>query len=129
MRKEQREMRAKDILNALDAEVLVGEEHLDDEVKGACSSDMMSDVLAFSKDHSALLTGLCNPQVIRTVEMMDIICVIFVRGKVPNDMVLDMARERNLIVMSTKQPMFVASGILYQEGLRGGGPCGGNYDE
>ncbi len=122
-------MKAKDILRVLDAEILVGEDHLEDEVRGACSSDMMSDVLAFSKDHSALLTGLCNPQVIRTVEMMDIVCVIFVRGKMPNDMVLDMARERNLIVMTTKQTMFVASGILYKEGLGGGAPCGGDCDD
>ncbi len=122
-------MKAKDILRVLDAEILVGEDHLEDEVRGACSSDMMSDVLAFSKDHSALLTGLCNPQVIRTVEMMDIVCVIFVRGKMPNDRVLDMARERNLIVMTTKQTMFVASGILYKEGLGGGAPCGGDCDD
>ncbi len=122
-------MKAREIVEILDARVLVGENQLDDEIKGACSSDMMSDVLAFSKDHAALLTGLCNPQVIRTVEMMDIICVVFVRGKVPNEAVLDMARERDLIVLATRQPMFVASGLLYENGLHGGGPCGGDEDE
>lgn len=122
-------MTAKEIVEILGAEVLVGECQLDEEIKGACSSDMMSDVLAFSKDHAALLTGLCNPQVIRTVEMMDIVCVIFVRGKVPNELVLEMARERDLIVLATNQPMFVASGLLYQNGLCGGGPCGGDHNE
>lgn len=122
-------MKAKEITRLLDAQVLVGEEKLEEEIKGACSSDMMSDVLAFSKDHAALLTGLCNPQVIRTVEMMDIVCVVFVRGKVPNEAVLDMARERDLIVLATKQPMFVASGLLYQNGLCGGGLCGGEEHE
>lgn len=122
-------MKAREIVEILDANVLVGGDKLDDDIKGACSSDMMSDVLAFSKDHAALLTGLCNPQVIRTVEMMDIACVVFVRGKVPNEAVLDMARERNLIVLATRQPMFVASGLLYQNGLCGGGLCGGDEDE
>lgn len=113
-------MKAREIQDVLQAQILVGEDQLDSNVNGACSSDMMSDVLAFSKDHSALLTGLCNPQVIRTVEMMDIICVIFVRGKMPPETVLEMARERDLIVMATEHPMFIASGLLYQAGLGGG---------
>lgn len=69
-------MTVKDVRDVLGARVLAGEEFLDREVKSACGSDMMSDVLAFSKDHSVLLTGLCNPQVIRTAEMLDIVCII-----------------------------------------------------
>ena len=59
-------MTARDVQKILGAQVLVGEEFLDREITSACASDMMSDVLAFSKDHSVLITGLCNPQVIRT---------------------------------------------------------------
>ena len=81
---------------------------------------MMSDVLAFSKDHSVLLTGLCNPQVIRTAEMLDIVCIVFVRGKKPDESMLEMAEERNLIILSTGHRMFSACGMLYQAGLDGG---------
>lgn len=77
-------MTARDVQAILGARVLTGEEFLDREVRSACGSDMMSDVLAFSKDHSVLLTGLCNPQVIRTAEMLDIVCLVFVRGKKPD---------------------------------------------
>ena len=84
-------MTVKDARDILGARVLVGEEYLDREVCSACGSDMMSDVLAFSKDHSILLTGLCNPQVIRTAEMLDIVCLIFVRGKKPDESMLEMA--------------------------------------
>lgn len=108
---------AKDILGA---RVLTGEGLLDREVKTACGSDMMSDVLAFSKDHSILLTGLCNPQVIRTAEMLDIVCIIFVRGKMPDEAMLEMAKERDLIVMSTGHRMFSACGMLYEAGLHSG---------
>ena len=66
-------MTVKDVKDVLKARVLTGEDLLDQEVRSACGSDMMSDVLAFSKDHSVLLTGLCNPQVIRTAEMLDIV--------------------------------------------------------
>ena len=85
-------MTARDVQRILGARVLVGEEFLDREITSACASDMMSDVLAFSKDHSVLITGLCNPQVIRTAEMLDIVCIIFIRGKKADEKLLDMAR-------------------------------------
>ena len=87
-------MTVRDVREVLGARVLAGEEYMDREVRSACGSDMMSDVLAFSKDHSVLLTGLCNPQVIRTAEMLDIVCIVFVRGKKPDESMLEMARER-----------------------------------
>jgi len=113
-------MTAKQVQEVLGARVLVGSEYLDQEVKTACGSDLMSDVLAFSKDHSILLTGLCNPQVIRTAEMLDIVCIIFVRGKKPDATILDMARERDLVVLETGHRMFSSCGLLYQAGLNGG---------
>lgn len=113
-------MTVRDVKNVLGARVLVGEDHLDREVRSACGSDMMSDVLAFSKDHSVLLTGLCNPQVIRTAEMLDIVCVIFIRGKKPDETVLEMAEERGLVILKTGHRMFTACGLLYEAGLHGG---------
>lgn len=113
-------MTAKDVQDILGARVRTGEEHMDREVKSACGSDMMSDVLAFSKDHSVLLTGLCNPQVIRTAEMLDIVCIIFVRGKKPDETLIEMAKERDLIIMETGHRMFSACGMLYKAGLGGG---------
>ncbi len=113
-------MTVRDAMNVLGARVLVGEEFLDKEVRSACGSDMMSDVLAFSKDHSILLTGLCNPQVIRTAEMLDIVCIIFVRGKKPDASILEMAKERGLVVLETGHRMFSSCGMLYQAGLNGG---------
>ena len=113
-------MKIKDVVRLLKAEILCGEDHLDTDIHTACGSDMMSDVLAFSKDHSVLLTGLCNPQVIRTAEMLDIVCIIFVRGKKPDESMLEMARDRGLVVMATGHRMFSACGMLYQAGLHGG---------
>ncbi len=113
-------MTAKQVQEVLKARVLVGEDLLESEIRSACGSDMMSDVLAFSKDHSVLLTGLCNPQVIRTAEMLDIVCIIFVRGKSPDPSMLEMAEERGLIVMATGHRMFTACGMLYEAGLHGG---------
>ncbi|MDL2248715.1 hypothetical protein LJB89_03360 [Tyzzerella sp. OttesenSCG-928-J15] len=107
----------------LNATVYCGEDLMDLEIQTGCGSDMMSEVLAFVKDQSVLLTGLLNPQVVRTAEMMDIQCIIFVRGKVPTQPILDLAKEKGMCVLSTKCTMFSACGQLYANGLRGGGDC------
>lgn len=113
-------MTIQDIRQILKAQVLCEGEALQREVHTACGSDMMSDVLAFVKDQSVLLTGLVNPQVIRTAEMMDIICVVFVRGKEPDSSVVALAQERGITLLATPYRMFTACGLLYDNGLRGG---------
>ena len=83
-------MKIRDIKELLNAEILCFPEGLEKEVNSACGSDMMSDVLAYVKDQAVLLTGLLNSQVIRTAEMMDMICVVFVRSKKPTDEMLEL---------------------------------------
>ena len=111
-------MKLKEVRDILNAEVLCGEELLDTEVRSACGSDLMSDVLAFVKNQAMLLTGLVSPQVVRTAEMMDMNCVIFVRGKQPDAGILNLARDRDMVVMATKERMYNACGLLYINGLR-----------
>ena len=113
-------MTVDNIRELLDAELVCGKEYLNSEVHTACGSDMMSDVLAFVKDQAVLLTGLVNPQVIRTAEMMDMLCVVFVRGKEPGETIIELAEEKGICVLRTALPMFSACGILYDNGLRGG---------
>jgi len=113
-------MKLKDIQRLLDADILCGSEYIERHAYHACASDLLSDVLVHVNNQSVLLTGLCNPQVIRTAEMLDIICIVLVRGKKPEDSLIDMAKERELCVFATNLTMFTASGILYTSGLRGG---------
>lgn len=113
-------MKITDIQAALGAELLTPNADLNKEVHTACGSDMMSDVLAYVKDQAVLLTGLTNPQVIRTASMMDMVCVVFVRGKRPDEAILALADQMGIVVLATKLAMFPACGILYECGLRGG---------
>ncbi len=108
------------IKQTLGARVLTQGSDLNADVNAACGSDMMSDVLAYVKDQGVLITGLNNPQVVRTAEMMDIVCIVFVRGKCPDETVLKLAQERDIVVLSTDETMFAACGLLYEKGLRGG---------
>ena len=93
-------MKVKDIVDILKCQVL-NEGDMEEEVKTACGSDMMSDVLAFVKDQSVLLTGLMNPQVVRTAEMMDMHCIVFVRGKKIDPNVVALARQKEITVLAS----------------------------
>lgn len=110
-------MKLSEVAAILGATVLTQDADMDREVLTACGSDMMSDVLAYVKDQGLLLTGLCNPQVVRTSEMMDIICVTFVRGKMPDEMTLELAERKNIVVLATDHRMYEACGMLYAAGL------------
>jgi len=112
-------MTLEDVKKILDAEVIVGEELLHKEVKMVCGCDLMSDVLAFVKSESILLTGLTNPQVVRTAEMADIQAICFVRGKKPDKDTIAMAESKDIPLLVTPIPMFESCGRLYQQGLPG----------
>ena len=112
-------MKVSEIMKVLDAELVYGEEFLDREVHSACGSDMMSDVLAYVKDQAVLLTGLVNTQVVRTAEMMDMRCIVFVRSKQPTPEIVELAEESDIVLLATPKRMYEACGILYANGLVG----------
>ena len=115
-------MTIRDAMNAAHARVLVGEDRLDAPVDTACGSDLMSDVLAFVKEKTVLITGLINPHVVRTSEMLDITCIVFSRGKMPSEEILEMAEEVGIAVISSPLTTYTACGELYLHGLPGTKP-------
>ena len=104
----------KEILNA---EVICGEELLEEEVFSAFGCDLMSDVLAFVKNQGLLLTGLNNPQVVRTAFMMDMKAIVLVRGKTPDAEVVQLAKAKDIILLKTDERLYPACGKLYSAGL------------
>ena len=110
-------MKLREVQKLLEARVLGGEEFLDRQIESCCGSDMMSDVLAYVKDQGVLLTGLVNPQVVRTAEMMDMVCVVFVRNKKPSAEMIELASDSGIVLLATKLRAFEASGLLYSSGL------------
>ena len=109
-------MKIETIKNILGATLWAGQDRLDREIYAACGSDLMSDVLAFAKEKVLLLTGLINPQVIRTAEMLDIKAIVFVRGKAPTPDMIQMANEKYMVLLSTEAPLYIACGKLYANG-------------
>lgn len=108
--------RIKELINA---EVLCNEEMLEMETVCAFGSDLMSDVLALSCKDTILITGLTNIQTIRTAEMLDIKCIIFVRNKRPDETIVELAKEKGMCILATRHTMFTTCGILYSNGLKG----------
>ena len=110
-------MKISKIVELLDATVCCGQDNIENEVFSACGSDMMSDVLAFVKDQGVLLTGLVNVQTVRTALMMDMKCIIFVRGKKPDEAVISLAEQNDIVVLTTDYRLYTACGLLYTNGL------------
>ena len=118
-------MTINEVKEILEAKVLVGGDRMDEPVDTACGSDLMSDVLAFVKDKTVLITGLINPHVVRTSEMLDITCIVFSRGKMPSDIILEEAEEcvkmmeEYHLLDDLEYTTYTACGELYVHGLPG----------
>lgn len=112
-------MKLREIKKLLDAEVIWGDDFLEDEIQFAGGSDLMSDVLAFGKPGILLLTGLSNAQSVRTANIIDAKAIMYVRGKKPDKTGIDLAMEKGIPLLSTKFMMYTACGILYSHGLSG----------
>ena len=114
-------MKLREVIEILDAQVLCGENNIDGiEVTNGYAADLMSDVLAFASPSVLLLTGLTNVQIFRTAQMLDIPAIVFVRGKMPQDNLLELAKESEMPILYTRKSMFDACGRLYVKGML---PC------
>ncbi|HNX37647.1 MAG TPA: transcriptional regulator [Candidatus Cloacimonadota bacterium] len=111
-------MTLKEIATLLEAEVLTQKANMEIPVPCAFASDLISDILMCTKEPTLLLTGLANTQVIRLSDMIDISAIVFVRGKIPTQELIEMAEERGLPLLRTTMTMYRSSGILYNAGLR-----------
>ncbi len=111
-------MKLKQITKILEAEIITG--HNDNpDIKTGCGSDLMSDVLVFTKPGSMLLSGLTNIQVIYTASTAGIRAVCFVRGKKPPQETIELANKKKIALLTTKLPMYESCGRLYKKGLMG----------
>lgn len=110
-------MKISEITSAVDGEILCGSQHLDDHVKNAFASDLMSDVLTVKLQNILLITGLANIQSIRTAEMSDIQYVLIVRNKEVTEDMVKLAEENDMVLIRSPYSMFKVAGILYQNNL------------
>lgn len=108
-----------EVKEILQADLLTAHFDLSQTVHSACASDMMSDVLAFTEPDALILTGLANPQTIRTGEIADAVAIVFVRGKRPTPDLIGLADEKNIPLMRTEFCMYDACGRLFERGLCG----------
>ncbi len=106
-----------ELRSVLECTVFVGEKRLSQPVEYGCASDLMSDVLAFSKPRAVLLTGLANVQTLHTAAIAQITAVVLVRGKSPDGRMTEAAQRHNIALLGTPFSMYEACGILYQKGL------------
>ena len=105
------------VLSIIEGKLISKQADLDVEVQMGCGADLMSDVLAFTHEGTLLMTGLTNPQVVRTAEMAGITAIVFVRGKVPPPETVTLAEGKGIPLLASKHTMFETCGRLYSAGL------------
>lgn len=110
-------MKLGEILKILEGKLLTNDADLEAEIRCACGADLMSDVLTHTKPGALLLTGLTNPQVVRTAEVADIAAIVFVRGKMPPPETVALAREKGIPLIAAPYTMFEMCGRLYKAGM------------
>jgi len=107
-----------ELIKTIDGTLINPDADLSREIKGGCGADLMSDVLASIQPEAVLLTGLCNPQVVRTAQMADVAAIVLVRGKLPPKETIDLANKERIPLITSPFGMFELCGRLYQSGLK-----------
>ena len=111
-------MTISEIIDVLEAEI-VGGGALEKVVYRACACDLLSEVLRCMSKDSVLLTNLTHIQTVHVADMVDAIAICYMRSKKPQDDTVNLAREKGIVLLSTKLSTYEASGRLYQSGLPG----------
>ena len=111
-------MNVKELIEVIDGHLLIHSTDLNREIKGGCGADLMSDVLASIQPEAVLLTGLCNPQVVRTSGMADVAAIVLVRGKTPPPETIELAEKEGIPLISSPLGMFALCGRLYSQGMK-----------
>ena len=111
-------MKIAKVVELLNAKVITGFGKLDEEVLFGFASDLLSDVLTVDSERLLLLTGMTNLQAIRTAEMAEIICVVFVRGKKMSSEMIELASENNIVTVESPFSLFRAISVLHDNGLK-----------
>ena len=110
-------MKLREVLSIIEGKVISKDVDMDMEIQSGCGADLMSDVLAFTHEGTLLMSGLTNPQVVRTAEVAGISAIVFVRGKVPPPETVDLAAQRGIPLLASKYTMFETCGRLYKAGV------------
>ena len=110
-------MRLQEVVKLVSGKILTDNPDLQAAVAGGCGADLMSDVLASAQPHAVLLTGLCNPQVVRTAQIADVAAIVFVRDKIPTQDLIDLANMEGIPLITSPYGTFELCGRLYRAGL------------
>jgi len=111
-------VRIEKIVELTNARVVAGNSELPYEITKAFSSDLMSDVLTLDHHDIILITGLCNIQLIRTVEIADVPVVLLCRNKKATPEMIELANEIGIVLLETPFSIFRSGGVLYENGLK-----------
>jgi serine kinase of HPr protein (carbohydrate metabolism regulator) len=106
-------MKIKEIIEKLPLKILTDQDKLDAEVTGGYTSDLLSDVIANSKEGHLWITLQTHQNIIAVAKLKDLAGIIIVNNREPDEETLQKAREENVPILCSDEMAFVTSGKLY----------------
>ena len=112
-------MKIVELVQKLNLDVRAAKGNLEREVTGGYASDLLSDVLANSKEGNLWITLQIHHNIVGVASMKDLAGIILVNGREPEPQTVEKAEAENIPVMVSEMPTFELVGKLYNLGVGG----------
>ena len=112
-------MTVRDLIEALPAKVLIGEDHLDREVADGYCCDLLSWVMAHGKHSGAWITVQTHLNTVAVASLLELACIIVPEDIEVNEQTLAKADEEGIAVLGTALTGYQASGRMISLGIGG----------
>lgn len=114
-------MKLADLVDILDLDVRSARDHLDADVTGGYASDLLSDVIAHSREGNVWVTLQIHQNIVAVASMKELAGIILVGGRQPEEQTVEKAETEAIPILVSKLPTFELVGRLYNLGIRGAG--------
>jgi len=108
-----------ELIQKLNLDVRSAKDSLQREVTGGYASDLLSDVLAHSKEGNLWITLQIHHNIVAVASMKDLAGIVLVNGREPEQETIEKAEAENIAIMVTEMPTFELVGRLYGLGVTG----------
>ena len=112
-------MKLKEIVEKLSLTVITGQDKLENEVTGGYVSDLLSDVIANSKEGNLWITLQTHQNIIAVATLKELSGIVIVNNREPDEETVKKAEQEKIPLLTSKLTTFEIAGKLYELGVRG----------
>lgn len=108
-----------EVIKQFNLKVECGEQYLDKEIEGGYVSDLLSDVMAHSKEGYIWITLQGHPNIVAVAVLKELVGIVIINGRQPEEDTIKKARAKKLPIITSTLTAFELTGKLYELGISG----------